>query len=105
MVAKGVTVILTSGGGTWDCWRGGLGSWEADPGGCCWVEWTDELPEELLLFGGLPFVVSTTGGLPASGSEEDAPLFGDAVPQSKGLFLETPPGWAGGDGEDGDDTG
>ena len=30
---------------------------------------------------------------------------GDAVPQSKGLFLETPPGWAGGDGEDGDDTG
>lgn len=48
--------------------------------------------------------VSTTGGLPASCSE-DAPLFGDAEPQSKGLFLETPPGWAGGDGEDGDDTG
>lgn len=59
----------------------------------------------MLLCEGLLFVVSTTGGLLASCSEEDAPLFGDADPQSKGLFLETPPGWAGGDGEDGDDTG
>lgn len=55
--------------------------------------------------GGLLFAVSTTGGLLASCSEEVAPLFGDAVPQSKGLFREIPPGWAGGDGEDGDDTG
>lgn len=59
----------------------------------------------MLLFGGLLFAVSTTDGLPASCSEEDAPLFGDADPQSKGLFLEIPPGWAGGDGENGDDTG
>lgn len=50
-------------------------------------------------------VASTTGGLLASCSEEEAPLFGDADPQSNGLFLETAPGWAGGDGEDGDDTG
>lgn len=50
-------------------------------------------------------LVSTAGGLPASGSKGGAPLLGEAAEQLAGLLLEAPAGCAGGDGEEGEDAG
>lgn len=53
----------------------------------------------------LELLVSTAGGLPASGSAEGAPLLGEVAAQSAGLLLETPAGCAGGEGDEGEDAG
>lgn len=63
---------------------------------------TDPLFDCLLL---TRFAASLTGGLPTSWSEGAAPLVGELVRHSEGLFLETLAGWAGGDGEEVDDEG